>query len=167
MSALSYWISRIFLGFFVCFFNLYVYFFSASLPLPPPPPAPVSPPPPIIHFVFWSIFPTLLSIPVPFTSVPAQGWEKNVLSLCSRQIFLLGNGLRSREKLLYFLLCFSFWPLITEFAIGNGRDRRFCFGQMLVTKMNEWRPELWSLPWNELPLWCYVNLLNFELFHYL
>lgn len=109
----------------------------------------------VTHFVLWNIFPFLPCLPVPFTSVPAQGWE-NVLPVCSRQIFiLLGKKLRmrlggGRVMHLYFLLCFSFWPLITEFAVRNGRERRFCFGQMLVTKISEHLCSVFCLDMNYL-----------------
>ena len=116
-----------------------------------------------VHFVFWSTFPNLLSSSVPFTSVPAQGWE-DVLPLFSKQIiFLLGNGLSGKDKSrLYFLLCFNFWPLITEFAVWNGRERRCCFGQMLATKISEDLCSGFCLDTNYL---CYINVnLNSELF---
>lgn len=77
----------------------------------------------IIHFVFWSTFPNLLSLSVPFTSIPPQGWEDFYLYPLGQIIFLLGNGLRGKDKKhLYFLLCFNFWLLITEFAVGNERE---------------------------------------------
>ena len=92
----------------------------------------------IIHFVIWSTFPNLLSLSVPFTSIPPQGWEDFCLYPLGQIIFLLGNGLRGKDKKhLYFLLCFNFWLLITEFAVGNERERRCCFGQMLATKISE------------------------------
>lgn len=111
-----------------------------------------------VSFQLFYLYQCLLLLP------QLRAGEKNVLSLCSRQIFLLGNGLRRGEKLLYFLLWFSFWPPITEFAVGNGRHRRFCFSQMLVTKMNE-DPSSGFCPDMNYLCDVNVNLLNFELFH--
>lgn len=149
MSALFYWIPWSFFPYLPSFISLSTF---AALPCLP-----------IKTFKSLSFgVPFQICISA-FTSVPAQGWE-DVLPLCSRQVFfLLGCRLNGeKKKYLYFLLCFSFWLLITEFAVGDGRDRRYCFGSEDL-----WKPVLWFLPWHEQLLLYYVYLLNSELFRYL
>lgn len=119
----------------------------------------------IIHLEFWSISPTLPSLPInAFYFCPRSGLG-NVLSLCSRQVSFLLDWGGEKEAFLYFLLCFSFWLLITEFSVGNG-EIDFVLVHFWQQRSMKTCALITTLTWT-IPLQYYVNLLNFELFPYL
>lgn len=113
-----------------------------------------------VSFQLFYLYQCLLLLP------QLRAGKKNVLSLCSRQIFLLGNGLRRGGEAVVFPVMFQFLAS-NNWICSREWERQEILFQSDVGNKDEWRPELWFLPWYELPLRCYVNLLNFELFHYL